>query len=244
MTSEVFERSNELRERASEMGVTLSDRQLEQFLLYYDLLLRWNEKMNLTAITEWKDVLEKHFLDSLTLAISLPSHAAGLRMIDIGTGAGFPGVPLKIAFPEIEVTLADTLNKRVGFLNEVISMLELTGVSAVHSRAEDLAREPAYRMTYDLAVSRAVAALPVLLEYCTPFLKVGGEFVAYKTDSAYEEIDRSAHALEELSCSVSGISIPQIPGTDLSRVLIHVRRDQEVDSRYPRRAGMPEKKPL
>ena len=178
MTSEVFERSNELRERASEMGVTLSDRQLEQFLLYYDLLLRWNEKMNLTAITEWKDVLEKHFLDSLTLAISLPSHAAGLRMIDIGTGAGFPGVPLKIAFPEIEVTLADTLNKRVGFLNEVISMLELTGVSAIHARAEDLARDPAYRMTYDLAVSRAVAALPVLLEYCTPFLKVGCEFVA------------------------------------------------------------------
>ena len=244
MSSEILQRSEELRSRAAGMGITLSDRQLEQFLLYYDLLIQTNEKINLTAITEWMDVLEKHFLDSMAAAEVIPSGVSGLRLIDVGTGAGFPGIPLKILFPELQVTLMDTLKKRVGFLEEVIQTLELDGISAVPARAEDLARDPEHRMAYDIVVSRAVAALPLLLEYCTPFLKIGGEFLAYKSGQIDQEIENAQHALEELSCSVSGIIYPQIEGTEYSRSLVMIRRDQECDVRYPRRAGVPEKRPL
>ncbi len=244
MTENTIERAQELQTRAAELGIALSDRQLEQFLLYYNMLVQTNEKINLTAITEWQDVLEKHFLDSLAIAQVLPTRASGLSLIDIGSGAGFPGIPLKIAFPGLEITLMDTLKKRVGFLEEVIRALELEDITAIAARAEDLGRDPAHRMHYDMAVSRAVAVLPLLLEYATPFLKTGGEFVAYKSGNADQEIAASTHALEELSCSISGIFYPQIPGTDLFRSLIMVRRDQECDIRYPRRAGIPEKRPL
>ena len=169
------------------MGIELTDHQLQQFLIYYEMLVEKNKVMNLTAITDFDEVIEKHFLDSLSLIRVLDLHQP-ISVMDMGTGAGFPGIPLKIAFPEISVTLADSLNKRVIFLKEVIDELGLKDIDAIHGRAEDLAQKKDYRENFDLCVSRAVANLSTLAEYCIPFVKIGGMFIAYKAGECDEEV--------------------------------------------------------
>ena len=171
-------------------GITLTDKQIEQFLQYYEMLVEWNQVMNLTAITEYEDVMKKHFADSLSLGMSdVVDLNSSLGMIDVGTGAGFPGLALKIAFPNLRVTLLDSLNKRVQFLNAVIEKLGLQGIEAIHGRAEDYAKPGQLRESFDLCVSRAVANLATLSEYCLPYVKEGGYFIPYKSKKIAEEID-------------------------------------------------------
>lgn len=224
------------------MGVPLTEKQVGQFMAYLTLLLEWNEKINLTAITEEREIVIKHFADSLSLAPAVGEGA--LSVIDVGTGAGFPGLPLKIARPEIRLTLLDSLQKRIGFLEEVTARLGLENVSCVHSRAEDGGQAPEYREQFDLCVSRAVAALPVLLEYCLPFVKVGGYFVALKGPDAQRELAESHTALETLGGKMAELRNVEIPGSDLSHTLIFIEKTAPTPPQYPRKAGKIGKKPL
>lgn len=224
------------------MGVPLAEEQVSQFMTYLTLLLEWNEKMNLTAITEEREVVLKHFADSLSLA---PAIGQGtLSVIDVGTGAGFPGLPLKIARPEIRLTLLDSLQKRIGFLEEVTAQLGLENVCCIHSRAEDGGQNPEYREQFDLCVSRAVAALPILLEYCLPFVKVGGYFAALKGPDAEAEAAESHTALEKLGGRLAEIRDVDIPGTDLAHKLVFIEKTAPTPPQYPRKAGKIGKKPL
>ena len=194
-----------LKDCCDQMGVSLSDAQAEQFMTYLSLLLEWNEKMNLTAITEHRDVVLKHFADCLSLVPHV-EWKEGMKVIDVGTGAGFPGIPVKIACPEVEMTLLDSLQKRIGFLQEVGTQLNLDGVEYVHSRAEDGGQNPDYREQFDLCVSRAVANLAVLSEYCLPFIRKGGWLVAYKGPDADREIEDAKNALGILGGKVMEIA--------------------------------------
>ena len=185
------------------LGVTLSDEQIQQFLKYYEMLVEWNEVMNLTAITEYDEVMKKHFVDSISLCKAYDV-TQNKTVIDVGTGAGFPGLVLKIAFPDLQVTLLDSLNKRINFLNEVIAALGLTGVETIHGRAEDFAKPGKCREKYDLCVSRAVANLSTLSEYCLPFVKVGGKFISYKSEKITEEMNAAQHAVKILGGKMDG----------------------------------------
>lgn len=224
------------------MGVPLTEGQIGQFMAYLALLLEWNKKINLTAITEERAVVLKHFADSLSLAPAIGEGA--LSVIDVGTGAGFPGLPLKIARPEIRLMLLDSLQKRIGFLEEVTAQLGLENVSCVHGRAEEGGQSPAYREKFDLCVSRAVAALPVLLEYCLPFVKTGGYFVALKGPDAERELAESRAALETLGGRLSEIRNAAIPGTNLAHKLVFIEKTAATPAQYPRKAGKITKKPL
>lgn len=227
------------------LGITLSKKQTEQFFRYYELLIEWNKMVNLTAITEMDDVITKHFVDSLSLIKVIPD--AGdkkLEMIDVGTGAGFPGIPLKIAFPQLEITLLDSLNKRVKFLNEVIAQLELSGIRAVHGRAEDFGRDEKYRERYDYCVSRAVANMAPLSEYCLPYVKVGGAFISYKSGKAEEELESSKTAVKKLGGNIREVNRFLLPGTDAERVLVVIEKIKTTEKKYPRKAGIPAKEPL
>lgn len=224
-------------------GVSLSERQVEQFIRYYELLVEWNEFMNLTAITDFDEVMKKHFVDSLSL-IKTYDVSKKRTVIDVGTGAGFPGLALKIAYPELQVTLLDSLNKRIKFLNEVISQLGLTGVETVHGRAEDFAKPDKLREKYDLCVSRAVANLTSLSEYCLPFVKVGGEFISYKSEKISEEMENARKAISVLGGKYDRSEEFNLPDSDIYRNLVVIKKVKETPKKYPRKAGMPTKEPI
>lgn len=230
-----------------ELSISLSEEQKAQFLKYYEYLVEKNKVMNLTAITEYEEVILKHFLDSLSIVKVNGFDAdklTGKRMIDIGTGAGFPGIPLKIAFPQLQITLLDSLNKRVNFLNEVIEMLGLTEVNAVHGRAEDYAKQKEYRETYDFCVSRAVANLSTLSEYCIPFVKEGGCFISYKSKKIDEELAQAENAVKILGGKVMDVVRFPLMDTDMDRSFVVIRKNRPTAKKYPRKAGLPSKEPL
>lgn len=232
-----------LREKAAAFGIKLSDYQLEQFETYYEMLVEKNKVMNLTAITEKNEVIDKHFADSLALIKSGVS-LTGQKILDIGTGAGFPGIPLKIAFPELEIVLLDSLNKRIKFLNEVIEALGLEKITAIHGRAEDFAKQKEYREQFDYVVSRAVANLTVLSEYCLPYVKVGGCFIPYKSGEIDEELNNSKKAVRILGGKIEEVVKFQLPDTDIGRSFVKIKKNKNTAKKYPRKAGLPAKEPL
>jgi 16S rRNA (guanine527-N7)-methyltransferase len=230
-------------DRLKESGITLSDVQTEQFETYYRLLVEWNEKMNLTGITEREAVYEKHFFDSVSLSFCVPMGQAS-SLADIGSGAGFPSIPLKICFPHLRILIVDSLNKRIQFLNHLTEMLGLHEVSCVHGRAEDIARMPAYRDQFDIVTARAVAKLNVLNEFCLPFVKPGGMFAAMKgTDPSVEVVDAS-RSLRELKGKVERVHEMKLPLEQSERHIVIVRKTGGTPAKYPRKAGLPLKQPL
>lgn len=264
----------------AEWGITLTEKQDEQFLKFYELLVEWNSFMNLTAITEFDEVMKKHFLDSLSFVHYVKNyyctsdnkitkvnknsnivsdakstgiheefdcsylHQLKFTMIDVGTGAGFPGIPLAILFPSAKFTLMDSLNKRIKFLNEVIEQLGLSNVETVHSRAEDLARNAKYREQFDFSVSRAVANLSTLSEYCLPFVKIDGHFVSYKSEKLSEELQAADKAIVILGGMVKDQIDFQLPESDIYRNLLIIEKVKSTSKKYPRKAGLPSKEPL
>lgn len=240
---DLFERL--MREELSEFSIELSELQLHQFYQYFELLVEWNKVMNLTTITEMEDVVTKHFVDSLSLVKVLPDlKSEQVQILDMGTGAGFPGIPLKIVFPELEITLLDSLNKRINFLNEVIKQLGLKKIKAVHGRAEDYGRDREYREKYDYCVSRAVANLSTLSEYCMPYVKIGGAFIPYKSGKIEEELNQAKGAVKLLGGKIEEVITFMLPKTDVERSFIVVRKKEGTSKKYPRKAGLPGKEPL
>ncbi len=223
-------------------GITLDDKTIENLNLYGNLLLKWNEKINLTAITEPEEVLIKHFFDCILFFknVNVPQNAS---IIDVGTGAGFPGLVLKIVRPDLKVTLLDSLNKRVVFLNDVIEKCSLSNIEAIHSRAEEGGKNPKYREKYDIACARAVAAMPTLLEYCTPFVKQNGLFVAMKGPSAAQEVESSANAITLLKMAKPQIICETLPNND-PRTFVIFKKISQTPPKYPRNSGNISKQPL
>lgn len=225
-----------------ELNINLNSVQIEQFMNYYELLIEKNKVMNLTAITELSEVITKHFLDSLSIVkVYRPEME---RIIDVGTGAGFPGIPIKIAFPNTQVMLMDSLNKRVVFLEEVIKKLNLNNISALHGRAEDYGREKHYREAFDLCTSRAVAKLSTLSEYCIPFVKVGGRFISYKSGNISEELSEAKKAINLLGGNLIRAEEFNLPYTNIRRALILIEKKSNTPGKYPRLAGKPSKEPI
>ncbi len=227
----------------NQFDICLNEEQKMQFQKYFELLIEWNKVMNLTAITEREEVNEKHFVDSLAIAKDLDMNNVK-QVIDIGTGAGFPGIPLKIAFPHLEIALLDSLQKRVKFLDEVINKLQLKKIWVFHGRAEDYARKEEHREKYDLCVSRAVANLASLSEYCIPYVKVDGKFVAYKSGMIDEEVEKSLRAIQILGGKVEKIEKFELPDSDIGRAFVYIKKVKNTSKKYPRKAGIPAKDPL
>lgn len=226
-----------------ELNIKLEKRQLCQFLQYYELLVEWNSFMNLTAITDFDEVIKKHFIDSLSLIKGIDL-SKEYSVIDIGTGAGFPGIPLKIAFPNLKITLLDSLNKRIKFLDEVINTLDLKDIKTIHGRAEDFAKDKNYRQSYDLCVSRAVANLSTLSEYCLPYVKVGGKFISYKSEKITDEMNAAKNAIKILGGNINGQVDFKLPDSDIYRNLFIIDKIKDTPNKYPRKAGLPSKEPL
>lgn len=226
---------------AKNMGISLSTSQIEQMLSYNNLLKEWNEKINLTAITDDNEAAIKHYVDSLTILPYLKNEKT--KLIDVGTGAGFPGIPIKITYENIQVTLLDSVDKKVKFLNEVINLLNLKGISTIWGRAEDYGRLDTYREKFDFVVARAVASLPVLAEYCLPFVKMGGAFIAMKGMNT-DELKESSKALQVLGGEVESVNEFVIPFTDIKRNIICIRKFRHSPSKYPRKAGKPSRQPI
>ncbi len=235
--SDTFQRGLE------QLHIDLSAEQFDKFYLFYEMLVEKNRVMNLTAITEFDEVIVKHFLDSLSLCL-IEDLNKERNLLDLGTGAGFPGIPLKIAFPELKITLLDSLQKRVKFLDEVISSLGLEKICAVHGRAEEISRNSLYREHYDLCVSRAVANITTLSEYCLPFVKEGGRFISYKSSDIDEELAAGKKGIELLGGEVRQVYRFLLPESDLQRSFIVIDKKKKTPKAYPRKAGTPSKSPL
>lgn len=232
-------------EKLSGLSISLSVRQMDQFYEYYEMMIEWNKVMNLTTITELEDVVSKHFADSLSIVNLVDSlgdkHDS---IIDIGTGAGFPGIPLKIVYPNLKVVLLDSLNKKVNFLKEVCDKLGLVEVEFLHGRAEDFGRDLAYREQFDFCVSRAVANLATLSEYCLPYVKIGGAFIPYKSGKIDDELSDAKSAIFLVGGKIQNTSSFSLPGTDMDRTLVEIRKISPTSKKYPRKAGLPSKEPL
>ncbi len=231
-----------LRKSLSEWNIDIDEKKLVLFNRYYDLLVSWNEKFNLTSVTQKDEVIIKHFVDSISLMKFID--ISGKKMIDVGTGAGFPGIPLKIMVPDSDIVLMDSLNKRVNFLNEVIGDLGLEGINAVHFRAEDMANDIRYRETFDIATSRAVANLTTLSEYCLPFVNIGGVFISYKSINIDEEYVTAKHAIDILGGQSDRIEKFSLPLSGPERSLVFISKKKHTPKRFPRKAGTPLKDPL
>lgn len=234
---------SEFEKNLEQLNIILSDKQINQFIAYYEILIEWNSFMNLTAITEFDQVIKKHFLDSLSLvkAYDLSKESS---IVDIGTGAGFPGVPLKIAFPHLKITLLDSLNKRIKFLNEVKDKLTLANLETLHGRAEDFAKPEKLREKYDLCVSRAVANLSTLSELCLPYVKVGGRFISYKSEKIKEESIAAKKAIGILGGEVEKQVEFTFSDEELYRNLFIIKKIKSTPKKYPRKAGLPGKEPI
>lgn len=226
-----------------ELGIELSQKQKNQFIQFYEFLVEKNKVMNLTGITEFEEVLTKHFLDSLACVKAIDMTKVKTIM-DIGTGAGFPGVPLKIAFPHLEACLLDSLKKRVNFLEESFELLGLEGIKAIHGRAEEYAKNKEYREKYDLCVSRAVSNLATLSEYCLPYVKTGGAFISYKSGTVKEEAKEAEKAIKILGGQVKDIVYFKLPDSEIDRSLVIIDKKKPTPGKYPRKAGTPLKEPL
>lgn len=234
---------DKLRSALKEWNIDIDDIKLEKFDRYMQLLLEWNKKMNLTAITEPDQIVIEHFMDSISL-LKLDIIEKYKNIIDVGTGAGFPGLPLKIMVPEIQIVLLDSLRKRTEFLQKVVEDLQLEGVSIIHGRAEDMGRREEYREKFDIVVSRAVAPLRILLEYCVPFVKLDGYFVSYKGPAAYSEIEEAQNALKELKVKNLHLEQIDIPYSEKQHNLIIIQKASKTPNKYPRSPGKVKKSPL
>ena len=232
-----------LKTSAASLGIELSEMQINQFIKYYEILVEWNSFMNLTGITEYQEVVRKHFADSLALCKAVNVNEAE-SLIDIGTGAGFPGIPLKIVYPHIQITLLDSLQKRIKFLDEVIKQLELEKIETIHGRAEDFAKPSMKRERYDICVSRAVANLASLSEYCLPYVRIGGYFVPYKSGKAGEELEEAKKAVFLLGGKIEEEVKFMLPDSDISRSLIKIKKVSATPKKYPRKSGMATKEPI
>ncbi|WP_408069741.1 16S rRNA (guanine(527)-N(7))-methyltransferase RsmG [Butyrivibrio sp. JL13D10] len=240
---------NSLCNDLEQFNIQLSDIQLNQLEKYYELLIEWNNKINLTAITDFDEVCRLHFVDSISAAQFFDFTKNDISLIDVGTGAGFPGIVLKIVFPQLKVTLLDSLQKRITFLDTVIDELQLNEVgciTTVHGRAEDLAdsKKGELREKFDIAVSRAVARFSTLCEYDMPYVKNGGCFISYKGDKGIEEVEEAKNAIFLLGGKVKSINEFTLPNSDIKRVVCIIDKIQNTSSKYPRKAGTPQKKPL
>lgn len=223
------------------LQIELNEEQFEMFYDYMNLLIEWNEKINLTAITEPKEIIIKHFVDSLTISKNIK---AGARVIDVGTGAGFPGIPLKIYRDDIEIVLLDSLNKRINFLNDVIEKISLTKISTVHGRAEELGHNKKYREKFDVSTSRAVANMATLSEYLIPFVKINGIVIMMKGSEVNQEIEESKKAINILGSSVTNTEEFNLPNTEIKRNIILIKKEKQTIKKYPRKPGTPAKEPL
>ena len=234
---------DELKVAATEYGLNLTEDQISAFNKYYELLYEWNKKINLTAITEPKDVAIKHMVDSLS-CFKADLFKENISLIDVGTGAGFPGLPLKIFYPSLKLTLLDSLNKRVKFLQLVVDELGLKDVEVIHARSEEAARNKIYREKFDLATARAVARLPIICEYCLPFVKDGGTFIALKGRQYEEEATQAQKAIKVLGGEISDIMPVKLPEIDDKRAVIYIKKIKSTPKTYPRKAGTPERNPI
>ena len=228
----------------SQHGIQLTPEQVNQFDRYFHLLVEWNQKINLTAITEEKEVYLKHFYDSLMPLWLMPLDSYDVTLCDVGAGAGFPSIPLKIIHPELKVTIVDSLNKRINFLNLLVADLNLTGVNCVHGRAEDVGQNPLYRGQFDIVTARAVAALNVLSELCLPLVKKGGQFLVLKGDKVDEEMEGSKRAIALLGAKFEKSATELLPIEGSERTILSIRKTLDTPKKYPRKAGTPMKKPI
>lgn len=231
----------ELQKNLDELEIVLNDEQKEKFYIYMELLIDWNKKINLTAITEPKDVITKHFIDSITIFKELK---VGSKTIDVGTGAGFPGIPIKIVDKSAQVTLLDSLNKRITYLEDVIENLELKDIEAIHGRVEEIANKKEYRGKYDIATSRAVAALNILVEYLLPLVKIGGKCICMKGPEINDELRNAENAINILGGKIEKVINFKLPNSEFERNLVVIKKVKETPDRYPRKPGTPSKEPL